>query len=232
MEGIIAGDDDNLTDFSGTQFENDLNLAQIAIQDELADLASDKVLPYEQSSAYITLVNGTRAYSLASDFIRFTDEEPFLLRVDAATSTGTSQGYRLWSWHGGEENLRRAYMDYRSTTSSPGWFYPTGGTSHQIGIFPVPDSNAAGDIYRYYYDKSITVSVTTDTIPLITAEAANAFCEAAGLRFRYLRMPPQERQVLFPGGLNTNPQIQQARSRLIEFVRIERPTEKYGRKYC
>ena len=75
LAGIIAGYDDNLTSFSDTQHEAMSNLAQISIQDELNDLVADKVLPYEQATAFITIVTGTRIYSLANDFIRMQDEK-------------------------------------------------------------------------------------------------------------------------------------------------------------
>ena len=87
--GIIAGDDDDLNSFSDTQHANLSRKAQIAIQDELAELFADKVFPYEQTQAFITLSSGTRTYSLDSNFIRFLDKNPFLLEVSAATTTGT-----------------------------------------------------------------------------------------------------------------------------------------------
>lgn len=229
--GIFAGDDDELNTFSDTRHALVSKKAQIAIQDELADLFADKVFPYEDAEGFITLVEGTRVYSLDSNFRRFRDERPFLLEVDAATSTGVSQNVTLMEYPGGEERLRRDILDYRDTQGPPGWFYRVGGTQNQIGFYPVPDSSSDGEIFRYEYERTRTVSNESDTIPLISVEATNAFIESAARRFQYMRLEPQEQAALFPNGLNADPQIQQARSRVMEFARITHPKEGYGRKY-
>lgn len=229
--GIIAGDDDDLSSFSDTQHANFSRKAQIAIQDELADLFADKVFPYESATAFITLVSGTRVYSLDSNFIRFQDRRPFLLEVDAATSTGASKNVKIEEYPGGEERIRRDILNYRDVSGPPSWFYRVLSTSNQIGFYPVPDASVNGDIYRYEYERTRTVTNASDTIPLIGTEAANAFAEAAARRFQYMRLSPQEQRALFPGGLNQDPQIQQARSRLMEFTRVTHPPEAYGRRY-
>lgn len=229
--GILAGDDVDLGDFSGTQHTNFSLKAQIAVQDELADLFADKVFPYEQTQGFITLVSGTRTYSLDSNFIRFLDQKPFLLEVDAATSTGTSLNNQLFEWPGGEENLRHQILDYRDTQGAPGWFYRVGGTSNQIGIYPVPDGSSNNEIYRYEFERTRTVSVSSDTLPFISTEAANAFVEAASRRFQYMRLTPQEQKALFPEGINQDPQIQQARSKVFEFSKITQHANSYGRWY-
>lgn len=229
--GILAGDDDELDDFSNTRFTNVAQKAKIAIQDELAELFSDKVFPYEQTQAFITLVESQRTYSLDSNFRRFIDRSPFLLEVDAATSTGVSQNVRLWEWPGGEENLRAVVLDYRDTEGPPGWFYRVGGTSYQIGVYPVPDAASAGEIYRYDFERSRTVTNASDTIPLISVEGVNALIESSARRFQYMRLEPAEQKALFPNGLSADPQVQQARSRVLEFARIKHAKEGYGRKY-
>lgn len=229
--GIISGDDDELDSFSDTTLANVSKKAQIAIQDELADLFSDKVFPYEQTQGFITLVEGQRTYSLDTNFRRFQDERPYLLQVDAATSTGASENVRIPEYPGGEEHLRRIVLDYRDTQGPPGWFYRVGGTSYQLGLYPVPDSSVNGDIYRYDFERSRTVTNASDTIPLISVEAANALVEAASRRFQYMRLEPAEQKALFPQGLSADPQMQQARARLMEFARITHPIESYGRKY-
>ena len=231
--GIIAGDDDEITSFSETQHENHLNLAKRAIKRELNDLLSDKALPYEEGEAYITLVSNQRLYSVASDFIRFTDPCPFMLEVDAATSTGVSQNRRIFPYkkQAKEEDIRRDLMDYRDTNGEPQFFYVNKGTTHQVGFYPVPDTNQAGDIYRYWYQKNRSVSVETDVIPMINAQAAESFAEGCGIHFNYLRMTPQERQVLYPGGIQFDPDLQQSRSKTIELIKIIPAPRKYGRRY-
>ena len=229
--GIIAGDDDDLNAFSDTQHANFSRKAQIAIQDELAELFADKVFPYEQTQAFITLSSGTRTYSLDTNFVRFLDKNPFLLEVSAATTTGTSQNRKIIEYPGGEEKLRLDILDYRDTSAYPAWFYRIGGTTNQIGFYPVLDSSADSDIYRYEFERTRTVTNASDTIPIISTEGVNAFLESAARRFDYMRLTPQEKAAFFPGGLNSDPQIQQARARLLEYARITHPSEMYGRRY-
>ena len=70
LNGIIRGDTDLITTFSDTAHNASLNIAIVAIQDELGDLVADKLIPYEKGSSTITLVSGTRTYTLASDLTR------------------------------------------------------------------------------------------------------------------------------------------------------------------
>ena len=233
IEGVIAGDDDNLANFSDTQHENMSNLAQIAIQDEINDLVSDAVFPKEQAIAFITLSTGVRAYALATDFVRMTDKFWNLQKVETATSTGTATGHRIYPWNGGEENLRRFSHDYRTVQGSTAFVYftdvPT--TTSQVGVYPLPNSDVSGDIYRYFYDKDVSVTSESDVIPVITTQAAQAFTEAAAIRFRYIRLAPEVREALYPSGIGQNPGLQQARARVFEFVRRESPSGMYGRRY-
>lgn len=230
--GVIAGDDDELSSFSDTQHANLSKKAQIAIQDELADIFSDRIFPYEQTQGFLTLSEGTRTYVLSSNFIRFIDERPFFLNVSAANVAGTSKGKTLEEYPGGEERLRRDRLDYRDTTGTPSHFYRIFlGTTNQIGIVPVPNSEASGEVFRYEYEKSKTVTNASDVIPIISTEAANAFIESAARRFQYMRLKPEEQKLLFPGGLNKDPQVQQARARLMEYMNLTRPKESYGRRY-
>lgn len=230
-EGVITGDDDNVSTFDDTQHENMINLAKIAVQDELNDLVSDEAFPYEHDNGYITLSQGTRAYSLESDFIRMRDEHWFLEQVESATSTGTATGTRVYPWNGGEENLRRVHSTYRTDQGDPTYCYFIGGTTVQIAFWHVPNSDAVGDVYRYEYEKTVAVSTESDTIPLINTEAANAFVSSASIRFRYLRLNPKDRASVFPEGIEKDTSHQNAKARVFEFTRRERPKTQYGRWY-
>lgn len=46
---IIRGDDDAITTFSDTQHNATLNLALIAIQDELTETVADRLISYEKA---------------------------------------------------------------------------------------------------------------------------------------------------------------------------------------
>jgi len=230
VEGVIAGDDDNATSFSDTAHENMINLAKIAIEDELSDYVSDSVIPYEEANGYITLSQSVATYTLNTDYIRMRDVRPFLQRVDVATSTGpATDSNRLLPYQGGEEKLRADIYNYRTTEGTPIYFYFSNNTVNQIGVYPVPDSS--GRIYRYDYQKNVAVSTETDTIPFINTITQQAFVAAASIRFRVLRINPVERKQLYPGGVENDQEHQAAKARLSELVRRTAPPGAYGRRY-
>jgi hypothetical protein len=224
-EGIVRDDDDELTSFTVTAFAASLETAKIAIQDELAHLVAMDLIPYEEKDAEVTLVDGTRLYALATDFVRLRDPSPFLLRVNAS---GESENIILHEWPGGEKNLRRVALDYREKSGEPSWFYLPGGTTKQIGFYLVPDSNADGDIYRYYYEGSVTVSDSADTLPFASDTEAEAFVRLAAGRFRYLRTDPFTRRQLYPGGVRTVGGREDDLATLQGLLRTKPPTGKYG----
>jgi len=83
---ILAGDDADLTSFSDTQHKATMELAKISIQSTLTALVAEKMIPYEITDGNITYVTGQRTYSLPDDFIRFADEDPFLLELSGSVS--------------------------------------------------------------------------------------------------------------------------------------------------
>ena len=155
-----------------------------------------------------------------------------MLEVDSATSTGVSQNRKVYHYEGDEPKLRRVLDNYRDVKGQPIWFYVADGSTRQVGFYNVPSNDHAGEVYRYFYDKSLTVSTETDTIPLINEAAAESFAEGCGVHFNYLRMTPMERQQFFPNGLQNDPGLQQARAKTMEFITVIPPEKKYGRDYA
>jgi hypothetical protein len=202
-----------------------MSLAKIAVQDELSALVADDYLPYEQAEATITTVASTRTYTLASDFVRFADDDPMLLEVD---SGGVSQNVFILEYPGGENQLRRQILDYREQTGTAQWFYGLGGTSKTIGLYPVPDAVL---YYRYYYEKSVSVTNASDTVPLVTTEEANAFVQMASRRFKYLMTPTEDREKVFRNGILRDPIREESRAQLAHLLRFKRPNERYGRVF-
>lgn len=233
-EGIIRGDDDEVTSFSDTQHANTINLAKIAIQDELTHLIAFEFIPYEEADATITMIGSdtptvtNRVYNLASDFMRFQDEAPYFLKED---SSGDSENLSVIEYPGGERSIRRTFYDYRETTGEPQWFYFTGGTTKKVGFFHIPDDDADGIVYRYYYEKDVSVSVETDSLPFITTMEANTFIELASRRFKYSYASPAVRVSLFPQGVDKDPGMESTRAVLAELMKGKRPSKGYGRRY-
>ena len=226
QEGIVR-EDGEITSFTGNSFGQSTELAKIAIQNEINDLTSEEYIPYEEAESTITLGADTRTYSLASDFIRFRDRRPKMLEVDGS---GNSENRLIFDYPGGEEKLRQEVYDYRDQTGDPSWFYFVRGASKQVGFYLVPDASAAGKIYRYYYEKSVNVSVETDTLPFASEGEAQAFIDLAATRFRYMRADEVVRTQLYPRGLSSIPDRTRAESKLLSLMRPNAPARAYGRK--
>lgn len=223
-EGILMGDDDDLTSFTETQHAANSSLAQIAIQSELSNLVSDGYLQYEEKSTSLTLAVGTRTYSLASDFQHFL--ETFLDREDGS---GNAEGNRILLYPGGEGQLRKDFNRYREETGNPIYFYPAGGTTKNIGLYPVPNSDVAGDVYRYYYEADVNVSVTTDVLPFHSTTEAQVFIRMCARRFKYLHATPAVRESLFPQGIEGDGSSNSARATLMGLLNPLPPKRKYGK---
>ena len=223
IEGIIAGDDDVITSFDSTQHVASIRLAKKAVQQELAMLIADQLIPYEKTSATLTV--SARTADLASDFMRFQDEAPWLVETDVA---GTSQGAFIPEYPGGEEKLRKQDLNYRENTGKPSFWYWVGGSTKALGFYTVPSTT---HYYRYYYEKELSVTDESDTVPLVSTTEVSTFIEMCARRFKYLKASPPLREQLFPGGLAKDSVIKEARVALGQLLRYKPPRNHYGRNF-
>lgn len=221
LEGVIMGDDDDLTSFSDSQHAATGSMARLAIQAQLADLISDQTIPFEKTQDTITTAASTRTYSLASDFIRF--QNAFIEKVENSQVTTKVPAYP-----GGETQLRLDDGTYQETYGSPIYFYSIGGTTKQVGLYPIPD---AVYTYRYYYEKDVMVSVSSDSIPFASETECQTFVRMAARHFKYLKATSQVREGLFPQGIDKDPVILHARSTLSELMHVLPARTKYGKRH-
>jgi len=215
---IIGGDDDDIVDFTDTQHAADIELAQIAIQDELSSLVADKMIPYEKASNTISLVTGTRTYALQTDFVRFYGTRPSF--YDSTDNT------KIWEYVGGEDQLRDDDYQYKTAQGNPWAWYWHNTTTKQVAFYSVPSSTYNGRSLSYDYEKSVAVTLYTDTLPFINDEEAQAFISCAARRFRVMDESLQVTK------LEDDPIYSSAMSRLLSFLKNTNPSEKYGRSYC
>ena len=216
INNIIRGDDDNITTFSDSQHASDISLAQIAIQDELAEIASERLISYEKTSSTIALVNGTRTYVLANDFVRF---------YGIASFYDSTQNVRIYEYLGGESALRDQDYQYATGTSTPVWWYWDDTTSKKVAFYAVPDANYDGRSLSYDYEKSVMVSDSTDTIPFHNTEEYYSFVSMASRRFRFM-LTDQDLGLLTSDSTYNN-----AKARLYAFLKPTNAKGKYGRSY-
>lgn len=211
-ETILRGDTDAPTTFSDLQHGATMALAQIAIQDELNEFTSDSLLPYEKTTTgSIATVNATRSYSLASDFVRFFGV-PMLLK-------GTTQ---IFEYPGGEEKLKLTFPGYKTDPGTASWFYFDYTTTKKIAFYPVPTTI---ETYTYDYEKDVSVTNATDTLPFQNEQEAQAFCRLAARRFKFLY------QNLEIAGLVADPEHQKARAALASMIVGKNPAGSYAAIY-
>lgn len=224
--GILRGDDDDLTSFSQTQHSATMALAQIAIQDQLSSLVSDNFIPFEEASFDITCVSGQRLYDLPADFIRFQDE-PDRLALWRVGSGSTPDG--TFVMFKDELDLRASFADYRERRGQPIWFYLPNTQTGKIGLFNVPDSVIAGDIYRGYYEKDVSVNDEGDTLPFRTEFTANIFCRMASRHFGIMFQMTGKPTGLDPQAIEQDPVLIALRAQLIEAMKPTRNNSKWIR---
>jgi hypothetical protein len=104
-------------------------------------------------------------------------------------------------------------------------WYLEQGTSKQIALYQVPDANNAGQVWSYDYEKDVSVTNSTDTLPFQTESEAQAFCDAAGRRFKYLFEDSSEAKIA------NDLVYMSSRARLFNLMRGKTPTAKYTATY-
>lgn len=218
---IISGDDDDITTFTDIQHRATLNLAQIAIQSTLIELISDRLIPYEETDGIITYVTDQRVYALPADFVRMKGDNPFLLKLDGGVSANTTVNL----YKGGEEQLRRDILDYRTQSGNPMYFYFIDGTTKQIGFFHVPDSTMSGIELRFPYQKDVAITSEADALPFHTVSEENMFIDMCARHFQFLfTSQPTE-------GLEGDAVYKRAKSSLMQLITPVNPNKKYGYRY-
>lgn len=222
INGVIRGDDDAITTFSDTQHSAEIQLAQIAIQDELTDLVSDRLISYEKTTATITLSTSTRTYALATDFIRFYGTYPSFY--------DSTDNVRIYEFKGGEDKLRDLDYQYKTTQGSPDFWYWHDTTTKQVAFYSVPNSTYNNRSLSYDYEKSVTVTNSSDTLPFITTEEYHAFIRCASRRFEFYKMRNTEFGQAI-GDLNKDPIYSNAKACLYNLMRPTNPAKYYGHSY-
>lgn len=156
--GVIAGDAGELTTLTDSARQRPIDVAVQAINEGIDELysASSIPLPNEQGESTVTLVAGTRAYSLAADLVQ--------LRWPMIDKTNNQ--YLLE--YGGGYNALLALDPEQDDTGLPfaAAIRPTDGKLH---LDRVPTSVEAGRVYTYQYDKDVALTAAASEVPFSDA---------------------------------------------------------------
>jgi len=218
--GIIRGDTDPITTFSDTAHNASIQVATIAVQDELASLVSDKMIPAERlTSATISTTSGTRTYALASDFIRFYGT-PHLYCVADNT--------QIYEYPGGLPKLQTDIFTYATDPGDPiNWYFEPGPTN-AIGFWQVPNSVKQ---WVYEYEASVLVSASSDTLPFNSTEQDYAFTGMCARRFKYM-FEDVKNEADIQAILDKDRTYLKYRATLLNLIKGRNATKKYGYVYA
>lgn len=219
---IIRGDTDTVATLADTQHNASLNLAVVAIQDELVKLIAERLIPSERkTTGSITFVTNTRTYSLAADFTRFYGVPHFYRAAD---------NRQIYEFPGGLELLQVAYYDYATQYGDPIWFYSEPTSTKKVGFFQVPSSSESGDVWTYEYEGSVMVSVAGDSLPFHNSEENYAFTEMCSRRFKFA-FEDVKNELDLAAVLDKDRTYTTAYATLLKLIKGQNPTRTYGAIY-
>jgi len=219
--GILRGDTDAITSFSDVAHNASIQIAILSLQDEIADLISDRLIDNEKASSSITLVSGQRTYSLASNFVRFYGVANFYL---------SDQNRRVFEYPGGQEKLLLEIYDYQTQTGQMNWWYWEPTTSKKVGVFQVPTAAEDGQVWTYDYQKTVQVTIASDDLPLHSDDENRALVSMATRRFKYLFEDTQNAADI-QAILEKDRGYNNAKVRLMNLIRPTKPKDWYGAVY-
>jgi len=219
---IIRGDTDLVMTLSDTQHNASLNLAVVAIQDELVKLIAERLIPSERkTTGSVTFVTEQRTYALAADFTRFYGYPHFYRAAD---------NRQIYEYAGGLEGLQITYYDYATQYGDPLWFYWEPTSTKKVGFFQVPSSSENGDQWTYDYEGSVMVSASSDTLPFHNDEENYSFTEMCSRRFKFA-WEDVKNEVDIAAVLEKDRTYQTAYATLLKLIKGQNPCRRYGAVY-
>lgn len=219
---IIRGDTDTVSTLSDTQHNASLNLAVVAIQDELVKLIAERLIPSERkTTGTITFATDTRTYALAADFTRFYGIPHFYRAAD---------NEHIYEFPGGLEMLQVTYYDYATQSGSPVHFYWEPDSTKKVGFFQVPTSSENGEVWTYEYEGSVMIDAVSDTLPFHNDEESYAFVEMCSRRFKFA-FEDVKNEMDIVGVLEKDRTYQVAYATLLKLIKGQNPARSYGAVY-
>lgn len=217
---LIRGDTDAPTTFSDVQHNASMKVAQIAVQNELIYLISDRLIPSERkTTGSITTSSGLRTYALATDFQRFYGSPPRLYNA--------TQNRQIYEYSGGLDQLQVDIFNYATQPGSPNWWYFEPTTTDKIGFFQVPN---AVEVWTYDYEGSVLVTLSSDVLPFHSTEQDYMFIEMCSRRFKYMFEDVQNAGDI-QAILDKDSGYRNSKAALMNLIRGKAPSRNYSSQY-
>lgn len=151
---IIAGDSGELTTLTDSARQVSIDIAMQVINEGIGELysTSELALPNQQAESTVTLVTGTRAYSLHADLVRL--HWPLIDKTNSQFMVEYPGGYDAML--SGDLEQDDTGLPYYATIR------PTDGKLH---VDRAPTSVENGRVYTYQYDKTLRLTTAAGTVP-------------------------------------------------------------------
>lgn len=151
---VIAGDSGEFTSLTDSARQPAIDIAVQVINEAMDALytAADLAVPLEQAENTITLVQGTRSYALQSDLVQLTF--PLIDKTNTQYIFEFKGGYNLMLVNDPEQDSDGLPL-----------FAAISPVTGELYMDFAPTAADAGKIYTYQYDKDISMTLITDTVP-------------------------------------------------------------------
>ncbi len=196
--GVIRSDITFATTLTQAEHQHDIDVMLQCINEVLAELTFYGVIDFKLVSGTITMVAGTDTYELNKTFTGFHSDYMYDL----------TNNYYITRYQGSAKDWQK-YKDFVGQTAQQGqplWFYESssgnssGGDSHNwVEVYPIPDAQADGYVYTFYYREGVIpndnagnepayTSTTTASTPLpVTDMVAHMLVPAIAELWRFYR---------------------------------------------
>jgi len=204
---IIQGDAGEFTSFTDSARQIDIDMAKSSINDVIQEIYSiPNSLPRSQLEGRFTLATGKREYSTETDF------EMMAFNV----IRNQDDGRFIVPYPGGWQQMWNDQIIPADFTGQP-IFWVINPENGKFRLERSPTSTEAGQIFRYIYVKTLSLSDTTDLLPF-SDQAAQSLTPAFAQVFKRKRDPQN-----FDPGL-----FQTSLARGIRYITQRPQSESYG----
>lgn len=156
--GVIDGDDAALTATTDAARQRTIDVAIQCINEGVDELysATDLPMPTEQKESTFTLVQGTRSYALESDLVQL--RWPLIDK---------SNNQYLFRFPGGYNDI--LILDPEQDDTGLPQYAAISPVNGELYLERAPDAQSAGRTYTYQYDRDLSLSDGSDTVPFTDA---------------------------------------------------------------
>jgi hypothetical protein len=152
---LIQGETGELTSLTASNFQTDVDMVVHHTNRAVRYMYDQSpALPQEAATGTITLVDGTREYSLASDFNVLSSD----VMIDQ------TNGHRMCPYPGGYVKMFEHQIQPSQYTGRPN-YYVISPINGNVRLDTIPGSDEDGSVYTYTYQKTLNYDTATDTFP-------------------------------------------------------------------